>query len=357
MRSFFVDVLHDLRQTKMLPIAVLLVLALVLVPVFVLDSAGDERSEQTTLPPVGPQPGSGLPPLRLEQAGERRLSRLDAFSSKDPFGPPGGRTPGQDAQAAGAGAAELAQSALGGGSGADPSSASAFPPLEVGPTGGGGSSGGGSSGGGGPEGPAGSSGSAPPSGSSDGASGESEDEDPQELYTFRVDLRFGAGDKVSDQRGVKRLTPLPSEELPLLVFLGTNETGTEAVFLLDGQQLMPAGGRGECRPTPARCTFLSVRKGSAVALVDQEGTRYELKVVDIKLARVRPADSSDGADEIEPPPAGSEGSPGSEGSDGSPDSGQSDDSSSPYDSENLRHRDEGSPLSFPDLFDLILDRR
>jgi len=147
---------------------------------------------------------------------------------------------------------------------------------------------------------------------------------------------------VTDYPNVERLEALPSEELPLLVFLGANEKGTEAVFLLDTERLRPEGGKESCRPSPERCTFLHLEEGSEDAVqtfLDEEGKRYHLRVVDIELARVKP-------EEDEKESAGPDDTGSSDGPEGAPDSGDSEGAS---DGESLP--------GFSDLFDLILGRR
>jgi hypothetical protein len=151
---------------------------------------------------------------------------------------------------------------------------------------------------------------------------------------------------VTDYPNVERLEALPSEELPLLVFLGANEKGTEAVFLLDTERLRPEGGKESCRPSPERCTFLHLEEGSEDAVqtfLDEEGKRYHLRVIDIELARVKPGE--DERESAGPDDTGSSGD-----SEGASDSGGSEGASdSGGDGESL--------AGFSDLFDLILGRR
>jgi len=127
--TFLTDVLHDLRHSRMLPVAVLLVLAVVLVPVFMLESAADQEPKPIALPALSATPGSGLPPLRLEQASQRRLSRLDAFSSKNPFGRPGDRDGARRSRGVASGVTEMAQSAFGSGGPSTGTGSSSGAPL------------------------------------------------------------------------------------------------------------------------------------------------------------------------------------------------------------------------------------
>jgi len=89
---------------------------------------------------------------------------------------------------------------------------------------------------------------------------------------------------------VERLTPLPSDVNPLLVFLGVNEGGDEAVFLVDTDKLkVGSRAEGECKPTPANCSLLSLRddpKMDEHTFVDEDGDEYYIKLENIELTRI-----------------------------------------------------------------------
>jgi hypothetical protein len=84
-----------------------------------------------------------------------------------------------------------------------------------------------------------------------------EHKDPSD-DVFRVNLRFGSGPgEMHTAKDVARLTPLPSADDPVFVFLGVMPDAKTVVLLL------PAGasgeGEGKCRPKAGDCRLLEVR--------------------------------------------------------------------------------------------------
>jgi len=111
-------------------------------------------------------------------------------------------------------------------------------------------------------------------------------------------------------------------------------------------------GDGRCQPSPERCTFLYLGEGAdddPQTFVDPEGNRYQLRVVDIKLVRVR---RRQGAEDT------------GEKATGSPSA--STPTASPTTSSRAREdsgkggadgRTDELPLGFPALFDWVVGRR
>lgn len=279
MNSFLLDVWHDLRQKKLWPVAAVLAAALLLVPVVLL--RGPSPSEPSDVPAGGQGPAASgpMPGVSLEAAADRTPSRLDVFGSQDPFSRPSAE-PGQRSTAVdgsvselASGSSELAAGGSLGGSSSDPfgslgasagGSASAGTPSSEGPAGG-------SAGPGTPD-------SSAPSGDASGA------EQPK-LYNFQADVRFGLAGRERDLKNVDRFTPLPNELKPYVVFLGVSNTGKSAVFMVDTDKVKPAG-EGKCKPNPELCTFVYLRdddKTDQEAFIDEEGRRYNLRLVDIEL--------------------------------------------------------------------------
>jgi hypothetical protein len=102
-----------------------------------------------------------------------------------------------------------------------------------------------------------------------------------------VIVRFGdaTGDALP-RSVVKKLSPLPDDKDPLLVYTGLTDHGKKAVFLLDAS-LSPTGD-GECRPHPSDCETVELAKGETefFDVVDPETgeitAQYELDLVAIK---------------------------------------------------------------------------
>jgi len=99
-------------------------------------------------------------------------------------------------------------------------------------------------------------------------------------------VRFG--DATSDElpKGVlEKLSPLPDDEEPLLVYMGLTKKGKKAVFLVDAA-LTPTGD-GTCKPHPSSCETVELSRGETefFDVVDPEtgrvGSQYQLDLVAI----------------------------------------------------------------------------
>lgn len=272
MSLFLKDIVHDLREKKLWPVAALLLLAIVAVPAVLLRSPSQEAG------PTGaeaPAPGQAKPAALALSADEERASALEAFSAKDPFKPRGPaaprRTSEPDAPSAGTGASGTAA-----GGGIDTSALGGVRDLL---------------GQGGGQGSGGASGS--PSTPSQQVTPRSEEretetktktETKEVAYTHTVDVRFGRRGQIRLRRDIARLQPIPSEERPLLVYLGTTPSGYSAVFLVD--QSLEQRGDGICKPSRSNCALLYLRPEDGHDLhyfTDTLGRGYALRLVSIDL--------------------------------------------------------------------------
>jgi hypothetical protein len=100
-------------------------------------------------------------------------------------------------------------------------------------------------------------------------------------------VRFG--DATADnlaRMNVTKLSPLPDDDNPLLIYMGLTDHGKKAVFLPD-ESLEPTGD-GQCRPHPASCEKIVLAKGETEffdVIDDATGdvkAQYELDLIDIK---------------------------------------------------------------------------
>ena len=120
---------------------------------------------------------------------------------------------------------------------------------------------------------------------------------PQKKKKYELDeltVRFGASDQSRPpRRDVKRLQALPSNDEPVLIYMGLMDDNKTAVFLLDSGVV--AQGDGTCRPSRNQCETIHIRAGETeffdVAPDDGSGTtttdgasgaQYELDVVKIR---------------------------------------------------------------------------
>lgn len=262
MNHFLEDLWHDLREKRLWPVAVALVLALVAIPVFL-----KKPFEAPAPAPVASQPQDeqtlerqAKVVLADEEAGNG--SQLDLFEAKDPFKGPKKETPDQ-----GTGTAGGATSGAGGSVGSTLASAAGDAASSGGSSGGGGTAGGGFSGGGTGGGPA------------------PNPEPKTTNYTYVIDVTFERDGRTRKEKGMTRLEMLPNASAPLLVFLGVDSRATNAVFLVDSS-LKPTG-EGKCQPSAKDCNFLYLGAGNEHMFTGEDGTTYMLRVDDIRKVKVK----------------------------------------------------------------------
>jgi len=252
---------RPLVQRRLLPVAILLIAALVAIP-FVL------ASEPEPVAPVAPAPVAGAESLTATTApgtesivslvgdGEPAKRRRVLGASKNPFQPGPAqkvKLPPAPASATQVQAAPTGDSPAGsGGSISGPSTPPSFtppsstPPAVAGPP-------------------------APPA-------------PKYELYSLTV--RFGASESETLERmNLARLKALPSSKDPVLVYLGVAKDEKTAVFLVDAA--VEAQGDGSCQPSPANCETIHLREGDTefFDVKDESGNvteQFQLDLLRIK---------------------------------------------------------------------------
>jgi hypothetical protein len=101
---------------------------------------------------------------------------------------------------------------------------------------------------------------------------------------YDLTVRFGDSSASPTRSTLKRLQPLPDAELPALIYLGVYKDGKSAIFLLE--KGVEAVGDGECEPSPQACETLRLAAGETEFLdvVDETGAvtaQYQLDLVKI----------------------------------------------------------------------------
>jgi hypothetical protein len=268
----------DLREKRLWPVAVLLVVALLAVPILLRKPAVDVPVA-TVGTPATATTADGLPtPEAVLQGGGKPLvtlallrspSDLEQFDVKNPFQPlrelDGAP---QDETATGTGEAPASDGGVIDGGGGDTGAGGL---AEGGET----IEGGGTpapDGGGGPS----------PAPQEGGGGGDRH-------LTYTTDVTFD-GPTAPERRfrNLPRLSMLPSEKNPRLIYLGVNDSGNGAVFLVDST-LQAAAGEGTCTPAGDDCATISLEPGEQRSFVDDQNRAYSLRVDQI---RVRPVGSS-----------------------------------------------------------------
>ena len=245
-KKFFGDLVYDLRNRNLLLVVLMLLVAIVAVPLLISKSSSGNAPSPLDL---GAQTSAGTSP-ETENAvvayhpGVRNFkSRLKDLSAKDPFkeqfAPPA------------AGAPSLDQS----------SSSTSSTSSSVSVTGSGGSSGGG--------------------GSHTGSGTTTKTETRYSYFVTNVAVGESGG-TLTAMNGISQFQFLPSQDKPVLVYLGTSSSGTQALFLVS-KDVSGVGGNGTCFPTADDCQLLGLSSGAGADLVyGPDGKTYHLQVTKIK---------------------------------------------------------------------------
>jgi hypothetical protein len=249
MQNVLIDVFNDLRARRLLPVAAILLVALVAAPI-VLSKKSDETPTASTETPVPTQTKAPQGPDELAQVKVSddvdQGSSLSAFSASDPFAPPKKVLNAKD-------------------EGEQTSDQAGEPPETGGgtlpsDTGTGGETGGGESGGGG------------------GGSEKTTE------FAYVIDVTFWRNGHRRQIKGMEKLDVLPNPVNPLLIFMGASSGGGNAVFLVDAT--LQTTGEGKCKPSRSDCAFLYLGAGSEQEFSTEEGDSYRLRVDQIRKVKV-----------------------------------------------------------------------
>ncbi|MBN1530242.1 MAG: hypothetical protein JW895_14375 [Thermoleophilaceae bacterium] len=256
MNDFIQDIWNDLREKRLWPVAVLLLAGLIAVPVVL-----SKPAEEPTVAPVTASPeaktegvAKGLAALQVAKDEPGDGSTLDVFDPSDPFKPPKDIVAkSQESGDAGTGAASTQT---------DTGTGSTGQPASMGSTGGSGTT-----------------------------------TAPTEMkiikYRFVIDGSLTTNGKKKKFEGLKSIGLLPSENNPLLGFLGTGKNQDNAVFLVDTTLIPDADGDGKCKPSREKCAFLYLGPGETQRFTSAEGDTYKLRVSQIRKLVVSDDESSD----------------------------------------------------------------
>jgi hypothetical protein len=247
----------DLVESRLWPVAIVLVVALIAVPVLLLKPA-----KPASPPPAVPAAtGAGSPAVAFQAAVSTEGKKsseirkdLRSFKGKNPFTPQGVTLGGT--------ATPTATSAT-------PTTAGSTASTDSLAGGGSSSTGSGSSG----------SGATPVSPGSTTKTF---------YYHYTVDVRFGETGK-EDSKTLSDFRSLPSSTNPVLVFMGVKNDGKTAAFLVSAKATTV--GDGKCSPSDTECTFLYMKKGDTqmIEAIDADRTitdyTLELKSIDVKRTK------------------------------------------------------------------------
>jgi hypothetical protein len=256
MNDFLLDIWNDLREKRLWPVAVLLLVGLIAVPVVL-----SKPTEEPTVAPVTSAPqaktegvAKGLAALTVAKDEPGEGSTLDVFDPSDPFKPP------KDVIAK---SKESSDTGTGTGS-TGASTGSTGQPASTGST---------------------------------GTSGSGTTSTPTETkvvkYRFVVDGSLTVNGKKKKFESLKTIGLLPGEKNPLFAYLGVGKNQDNAVFLVDTTLIPAADGDGKCRPSRDKCAFLYLGPGETQRFTTADGDTYKLRISQIRKVVVTTDESSD----------------------------------------------------------------
>jgi|GEM_PF-552994 len=107
--------------------------------------------------------------------------------------------------------------------------------------------------------------------------------DSTSVDAYRVKLSFGEVGAQKSYDNVARLTPLPSSDNPFFVYLGLADDQKSAVFLINADAV--PNGDGHCTPSPSDCQQITLKAGDTEFFDLQSGTagvvQYQLDLKSI----------------------------------------------------------------------------
>jgi hypothetical protein len=120
-----------------------------------------------------------------------------------------------------------------------------------------------------------------------------------EVYTANLTTTYGSQKDSLDD--VQRLTPLPANSAPELVFLGVLKGGKKAVFLLTSAvaTTLMASHSASCVPSMMACQILELEVGNTIKLDPANGTtgvsKFSLKLTRLSVSKKSSSSEATGA--------------------------------------------------------------
>jgi hypothetical protein len=253
---FFRGILTELRQKRLWPVAAVLLLACVAVPVLLSKSSGSAPTSQAQLPAGPPAGGSSIPALNVQTTPSN--SHLTG-ASRNPFG--SGTSPKTTSSATTSISSPItsAGSTTSGSAGQTSSSTS-----------GGSSASSGTSSGSGASGSAPTTPSNPVPSITHGATPKPAPAGLTKTEAYDVSLAItNSGGGLNTLDPLERLSVLPSDQQPLLVELGVAQGGNHVLFAVQPGAVVT--GPGSCTPGPIDCAILSLGQDQTEELSAQTG--------------------------------------------------------------------------------------
>ncbi len=104
----------------------------------------------------------------------------------------------------------------------------------------------------------------------------------REVILRRIDVKVGPQGELVEKTGVEQLKMLPSSNTPVVIFLGTSESGGRAFFLVSSD-VTAVSGDGACLATTPTCQFLTLKEGEVASFEYAPDTlTYKLRLLAIR---------------------------------------------------------------------------
>jgi hypothetical protein len=263
MNVFLLDLWHDLREKRLWPVAVVLVLGLIAVPVLLAKPAEAPGPAPVVSAKADAAKREQLAALAKVKLGEEEAgkgSTLGVFDPANPFSPPKGAMKKKDSDT-GSGS---------GGGGADKSGGTTASGDKTDD----GSTTGGTTGGG----------TSPDTGGTGGTPDTGGGTTTTTVYKYVVDVTLTVNGRRRHIEGLEKLDMLPNDSSPLLIFMGVTAKGSDAVFLVDST--LEAAGEGRCKPSESECAFAYIGAGAEYVFTEEDGDTYEIQIEEIRKVKV-----------------------------------------------------------------------
>ena len=271
MTTFLLDIWHDLRSKRLWPVAVVLLIAAVAVPVALIKPA--PQTEPDAGAPAAEELATDAGLISRTSQPEAGSSGLGSFRSKNPF-QSGIKRESAEADESGSAETQIDRgSATGAGAGSDLASGAPASGSDLGSASSSSTASGATGGA-----PSGSTGAPASGGTTSGGSGGGAIETRH--FSYEVDVVYGEAGRTRPFDGVEPFDAL-TERNPRLLFIGADTKGESATFSVLDEDLRDRGD-GRCVDVGGRCSVLFLKPGEEHRFIDRDtDEEYKIRLVAI----------------------------------------------------------------------------
>ena len=258
--DFLLDIWADLKAKKLAPIAIGLIVAVVAMPALLL--TGGDAPVEGPVPVIAPASADGAQ-VELAQELAEGDSKLDSYKAHDPFD---GLVKPEKDDATGSSGTAIAPSdltgkddgaelpSLGGGGGS--TAPDSLTPTDTG--------------------------SGTPGLDTTGGTPPTIVRRPGSKFTYQLDVKFGRPGREKRYPNLSRMSFLPNEDVPALLFMGVPQDAQSALFFV--HPTLSHAGEGVCIPSKSNCNFLKLAIGREHFLSVND---YEFRIKLLGIKRVK----------------------------------------------------------------------